>query len=116
MAETEEDSIEELKSKLREYKRDEINFSNHAENQIMLREGNKEEIIKHITNPENLVYSYKEKGRYGEDVHCLHFNVSSKRTIRLPVIFDKGSKKGLYIITYIMRYRKWQNMIKRGRG
>ncbi len=60
-----------------------------------------------------MVYSYQEKGKYGKIVHNLHFKISSTKTMRLPVIFDKNNKKSLYILTYVMRYRKWQSMIKR---
>jgi len=31
--------------------------------------------------------------------------------MKLPVILDKKGKKELYIITYIMRYRKWKKII-----
>lgn len=31
--------------------------------------------------------------------------------MKLPVIFDKNGKKGLYILTYIMTYRHWKKII-----
>ena len=94
----------------------EISFSKHARNQIILRESNEEEIASHLLYPDKLVYSYQEKGKMGSIIHCLHFRISNTWTIRLPVIFDKGGKKNLYILTYIMRHRAWQNMVKRGKG
>jgi len=104
----------ELKKKLREYSRRDIEFNEpHFTLQLMLREGNKEEVIKNLLNPVKLVYAYQERGKYGDIIHCLHFRISNKRTMRLPVIFDRNNRKGLYIITCIMRYRPWQNMIKR---
>ncbi|HLC98412.1 MAG TPA: hypothetical protein VJC00_00195 [Candidatus Nanoarchaeia archaeon] len=111
-----EDDVEELKNKLRSYNLKEISFSKHARNQIILRESNEEEIASHLLYPDKLVYSYQEKGKMGSIIHCLHFRISNTRTIRLPVIFDKGGKKNLYILTYIMRHRAWQNMVKRGKG
>lgn len=109
-----EDNIEELKKKLKNYKKDEIKFNEpHFTQQLISREGNREDIINHILNPEKLVYSYQEEGKYGDIKHNLHFAISENRTMRLPIIFDKDSKKSLYIITYIMRYRKWQNMLKK---
>jgi len=108
-----EDNIEELKNKLREYDRSCILFNEpHFTQQITLRQGSKEDIIKNLLNPDKLVYSYQEKGKYGDIIHCLHFKISNNRTIRLPVIFDRNNRKSLYIITYIMRYRPWQNMIR----
>lgn len=108
-----EDDIEQLKKELRNYGKDDVEFSAHAENQISLRGGKKEEIIELILNPEKLVYSYIEKGSQGDAVHCLNFRISNTRTIRLPVIFNRGSKKNLYIITYIMRHRSLEHMIRK---
>ena len=113
MEESKEDNIGELKKKLRSYKREQIQFNEpHFTQQLNLRDGNKEEVISHILNPDKLVYSYQEIGKYGDIIHCLHFDMSNTRTMRIPVIFKKDWKV-LYIITYIMRYRSWHNMIKR---
>lgn len=104
--------LEKLKKKLKSYNEKEIRFNDpHFTQQLILREGSKKEVIKNILNPDKLVYFYKEKGKYEDIIFCLHFKISNTRTMRLPIIFDKG-KKGLYIITYIMRYRSWQNMVK----
>ncbi|MFH1972340.1 MAG: hypothetical protein ABIJ18_02575 [archaeon] len=90
--------MEEIKEKLRKIKN--IVFTKHAEQQLILREGNKEQIQNLIKNPENLIYSETQKNR-----ECLYFNISNKRTIILPVVFKN---KTLYILTYIMRYRPWR--------
>jgi hypothetical protein len=112
--ETKEDHIEDIKRKLKNYKREEIEFNEpHFTQQLILREGNKEEVINNLLNPDKLIYSYQEKGKYGDTKHILHFKISNNRTMRLPIIFDKNGKKSLYILTYVMRYRKWQNMIRR---
>lgn len=114
MWEIKEDNIEDLKRKLKSYIKKEIIFNEpHFTQQLILREGSKEEVIKNLLNPDNLVYSYQEAGKYGDIIHCLHFRISNTRTMRLPVIFDTNQKKGLYIITYIMRHRAWQHMIKK---
>lgn len=108
-----EDNVEELKTKLKTYSEADIKFNEpHFTQQLVLRDGSKKEIFDNVLNPANLVYSYQEKGKYGDTVHCLHFKISNTRTLRLPVIFDRNSKKGLYIITYILRYRNWRNMIR----
>ena len=110
MEEIKEDDLEELKKKLRFYRKENIKFNEpHFTNQLILREGDRKEVLRHILNPDNLVYSYQEKNKYGTIRHCLHFKISNSRTMRLPVFFEKGN---LYILTYIMRYRPWQNMIK----
>lgn len=116
MDETTEDDIQEIKIKLRKYNRNQIRFNEpHFTQQLMLRDGNREDIIKNLLIPEKLSYSYSSKGKYGDTVHCLHFAISNTRTIRLPVIFERNNEKCLYIITYIIRHRRWQNMIRRKR-
>ncbi len=115
MTEFAEDDVKKLKTKLKSFSEKEIQFNEpHFTQQMMLREGKRKEVIKNLLNPENLVYSYQEIGKHGDIIHCLHFKISNTRTMRLPVIFDR-KKKGIYIITYIMRYRAWQNMIKKRR-
>lgn len=109
-----EDDIEELKSKLKDYRRDDIEFNEpHFTIRLQLREGEREEVIKNLLNPDNLVYSYQEKGKYGDMKHSLYFKISNTKTMKIPIIFDRNNKKSLYIITYIMRYRPWQTMIKK---
>ncbi len=117
MTQIKEDDIKELKKKLRAFKKDQITFNEpHFTQQLMLRGGDREEVVKNILNPDKLVYSYREKDKYGSIRHILHFRISNTRIMRLPVIFNKNKEKNLYILTYIMRYRPWQNMIKKGRG
>ena len=112
-----EDDVEELKKKLRSYTRADITFNEpHFTQQLRLREGNREDVISHLLNQDHLTYSYQEPGKYGDIKHNLHFNISNTSTMRIPVIFDKNNKKGLYILTYIMRYRPWHHMIKGKRG
>ena len=111
-----DESLDALKDRLRSYKKEEIIFNEpHFTNRLLLREGNREEVIKNLLKSEKLVYYYIEQGKYGDDVYCLHFNISNTRTMKLPIIFDKNNERNLYVITYIMRYRPWQSMIRRGR-
>ncbi|MFH1065954.1 MAG: hypothetical protein V1734_05610 [Nanoarchaeota archaeon] len=106
-----EDDIEEIKKKLKSYKAEDIEFNEpHFTQQLILREGSRKEVIKHLLNPESLAYSYPEKGKYGDIKHCLLFKISNSRTMKIPVLFDRNSKKGLYIITYIMTYRHWKKV------
>jgi hypothetical protein len=117
MQEAEEDDVEQIKEKLRMYNKGEIIFNEpHFTIRLMMREGSKEEVISNLLSPDRLVYSYKEEGSFGEVIHCLHFKISNTRTMRLPVIFDAKGRKNLYILTYIMRYRPWQSMLRKGKG
>lgn len=98
MEETKEDNIEDLKKKLKNYKEKDIEYNEpHFTQQLALREGKREDVVKYLLNPEKLVYSYQEKGKYGDTIHCLHFEVSNTRTMRLPIIFKSNGK--VYIMT-----------------
>jgi hypothetical protein len=107
-----EDDIDDIKERLKRYVRKDIIFNEpHFSEQIVRRYGDREEVIRNLLDPRNLAYSYSEIGSLGDTIHCLHFRISSTKTLRLPVIFDRRGGKNLYILTYIMRCRPWQNMI-----
>lgn len=111
-----EENLDYVKNKLRSYTKEEIIFNEpHFTQRLILREGYKEEVINELLNPKKLVYYFTEKGKKNNTIYVLHFKISNTRTLRLPVVFDKSNKKCLYVITYIMRYRPWQNMVKRER-
>jgi len=101
-------NLEELKAKLRTYTKKDLIFKQpHFYDQLIIREGSKEEVIINILNPENLVYAHQKEGN---NVICLYFKISNTRTMMLPVVFNE---KSLYIKTYIMRYRAWESMVNR---
>jgi len=107
------ENIDEVKDRLRSYSRKDVQFNEpHFTQQMLLRDGNKETAFNNILRPDNLVYVYSKEGKYGDRIYDLYFEVSNTRTLKLPIIFDRKNKKNLYILTYVMRYRKWQNMIK----
>lgn len=109
-------SLEKLRDKLRSYRREDIGFNEpHFTQQMILREGSKEEVITNLLKPDNLVYFYSEPGKYGDVKYSLYFRISSTRTMKIPVILDLNRKKRIYVLTYIMRYRPWQSMIRHSR-
>ena len=88
-----QDDTEKIKQKLRTYNEEDIVFNEpHFTQQLILREGSRKEVIRHLLNPDCLVYSYPEKGRYGDIKHCLMFKISNSRTMKLPVLFDSNGK------------------------
>jgi hypothetical protein len=98
--------LEQIKQKLARLKEKDLRFNEpYFTNQMILREGCKGDVIENLLNPINLVYCYKQDHK----VYCFYFKISNTRTMKLPVIFNK---KGLYILTYIMRYRSWKGMIR----
>lgn len=95
-----------IKKKLRTYSRKEIEFNEpHFSQQLALRDGNREEVIGNLLNPERLILAYIELGKYNDIKYSLYFTISNSKTMKLPIIFKNGNKKSLYVITYIMRYR-----------
>jgi hypothetical protein len=103
------DDLDNMKKLLMSYNYTQIIFNEpHFTNQLLLRDGSREEVIQLLLNPSKLVYSYQEIGTYGDVKHCLIFELSNKLSLRIPVIFNVRGKKNLYILTYIVRYRKWK--------
>ena len=55
--------LEELKKKLRTYKKKDIIVVHHAEMQAYVREVDLEEVKENIANPDKLVFAQKQKAR-----------------------------------------------------
>jgi len=105
----ESDDLDYIKKKLSSYSRSQIIFNEpHFTNQLLLRDGSREQVIDLLLNPSKLVHYYTEIGTYGEIKYCLIFNLSNNLSLRIPIIFDINGGKNLYILTYIARYRKWK--------
>jgi hypothetical protein len=102
-------NLEDIKAKLRSYKREEIRFKEHLKYRVQLREGSKEEVISHILNPEKLVYFECKEGQYRDMIYSCYFAISNTRTLMVPLIFNE---KTLYILTYILKYRCWEGIVK----
>ncbi|MDD9953578.1 MAG: hypothetical protein OXR66_04530 [Candidatus Woesearchaeota archaeon] len=104
-------SVEAVKKKLHKYTREQIRFNEpHFSVRLQLREGKRQDILEHLRNPTKLVYVLEQQGTYGDSVYALLFKESNTQTLKIPVIF---MKKTLYVLTFIRRYRPWQNMIRR---
>lgn len=80
---------------------------------MLLRQGTREEVEYHLLHPDKLVHVSEELGKYGDRKYELYFRISNMRTLKIPVLFDPQGRKCLYILTYIMRYRAWQGMVKK---
>ena len=60
--------LEELKKRLRTYKKSDIEITYHAELQAFTREVNLEEVKENVVNPIKLVYAKKQEAKYrGEE-------------------------------------------------
>ena len=101
-----------IRKMLSRYSKKNIIFNEpHVTIRCIQRNITKEQVKDIVMNPDNLVLAYKAKSvRSDEDKYELFFKLSSNKTLKLPVVF-KSNK--LYIITVIVRWRKWQAMIRK---
>jgi len=74
------DNLDSIKKILTSYNRSQILFNEpHFTNQLLLRDGSREEVIQLLLNPSKLTYSYQEIGKYGAIKHCLIFELSKEK-------------------------------------
>ncbi len=98
------DPLELIQQKIRTYSTKGIEFYEpHFSSQMILRGGNKRQVMDNLTNPDRLVYVEQSLGKYGDVVYDLFFLLEPNKVLILPVILNPT--KGLYVLTYIMRAR-----------
>jgi hypothetical protein len=99
-------NLEELKVKLKTYKKEDIKVTPHAEMQAYVRQIDINEVKENITNPEKLVYfKEQEDGKY--DCYFAFSDILYHRyilTINAKII----------IVTIIKVNRRWQHLIEKG--
>jgi len=88
----------------------EIKYSKHAEIRCEQRNIDKKLIEGHISSPENLVKVVQQPALKGEIKLKLYFDVSNERTLIIVTLLKEES---LYIITSVIRIRKWQEGIEK---
>jgi hypothetical protein len=102
--------LEELKSKLSNYKKEEIIITNHAEEQAEFRRINLEEVKENIVNPQKLVYfEEQEAQKPSEKKYDCYFAYSDNFYHRYVIVINRK----LIIVTIIRVNRKWQAAIER---
>ena len=106
------ESLVEVKRLLSRYSEENIMFNEpHFTERLLLREGNREEVIHLLLNPDNLVYVESRTETRGIS-YTLYFDISNTRTVIIPLVFRT---KSLYIITYIQEYKPWIRLLKKKR-
>lgn len=101
-------NIDELKEKLKAYKKESIIITKHAELQAFVREVDLEDVKNNITNPEKLVY-FRQQGsqKPGEEKYDCYF-AYSKHLYHRYIITINGK---VIIVTIIKINRDWQKAI-----
>ena len=98
--------IEDLKRRLRKYKKEDIIITNHAEIQAYVREIGLEEVKANILNPEKLVYVREEDKN--EKYDC-YFAYSKHLYHRYILVLNSK----VIIVTIIKINRDWQKAIEK---
>ena len=88
----------------------EIKYSKHAEIRCKQRNIDKNLIKEHILNPDKLVKIVHQPALKGEIKLKLYFELSNARTLIIVSLIERES---LYIITSVIRIRKWQEGIEK---
>jgi hypothetical protein len=102
--------IEKLKEKLKQYKKEDIIITNHAEIQAYVREVDLEEVKENIVNPEKLVYAKEQKTEKPEEKkYDCYFAYSKQLCHRYILTINRK----VIIVTIIKINREWQKIIER---
>lgn len=100
--------LEELKNKLRKYKREDIIIKYHAELQAFVRVVSLDEVKENILNPVRLVYAEKQKSKFpSEEKYNCYFAYSKHYYHRYVIIINRK----IIIATVIDINRSWQKAI-----
>ena len=103
--------MEELKKKLKSYKKEQIVFTPHVKLKLMGREINEEIVCVHLLNPTRLIDFEEQKSkRLCERKYKLIFELSGTRYLVIVATVNKY----INVITVFIRYRKWRHEKKTG--
>ena len=103
-------NLEELKKKLKSYKRKDIIVTDHADLQALTRQIEVEEVKENIVNPNKLVYFEEQESKNkNEGKYDCYFEYS--KTYAHRYILTVNGK--LIIVTIIRINRDWQKIVER---
>ncbi len=101
-------NLDELKNKLKSYKKEDIIITRHAELQAFSRDVELKEVILNITNPEKLVFTKKQESqKQNEEKYDCYF-AFSKHLYHRYILTINGK---IIIVTIIKINRDWQKTI-----
>ncbi|MBI2630361.1 hypothetical protein HYW76_04635 [Candidatus Pacearchaeota archaeon] len=102
-------NLENFKEKLKEYKKEDIIFTFHAEIQALIRQIDLEEVRNNLTNPKKLVFVEKEEIQNKKEKYSCYFAYSNFNCHKY--VLTLNSK--IIIVTIININRNWQKIIER---
>jgi hypothetical protein len=102
-------NLDELKAKLKTYRKEDIIIISHAKIQAYVREVDLEEVKNNIINPEKLVYAKEQKAeKQNEKKYDCYFAYSTHLYHRYAIVLDGK----LIIVTIIKINRDWQRAVE----
>lgn len=100
--------LEDLKKRLRNYRKEEIIVAKHAELQAFVRQVDLSEVKNNIANPEKLVYAKKQESKKSdEEKYDCYFAYSKHLYHRYILTVNRK----IIIVTIIKINRDWQKAI-----
>lgn len=101
-------NLEELKEKLRKYKKEDIIITEHAKIQAITRNIDLNEAKENITNPKRLVYAEKQEAlKADEEKYNCYFAYSKLYAHRYIITINRK----VIIVTIVKINRNWQREI-----
>ena len=102
-------NLEDLKEKIKLYKKEDIIITEHAELQAFIREIDLDEVKNNILNPEKLVYAQRQKAlKPNEEKYDCYFSYSRHLYHRYAIVINRK----VIIVTIIKINRDWQKAIE----
>ena len=101
-------NLESFKQRLKDYKREDIIFTKHAEIQALMRQIDLEEVRKNITNPEKLVYVEEEPKNSKSEKYGCYFSYEKYHCHKYILTLNRK----VIIVTIININRNWQKIIE----
>jgi hypothetical protein len=97
-----------LKERLRNYKKQDIIITRHAELQAFVRKVDLEEVKENIVNPQRLVYAKKQQAqKINEEKYACYFAYSKHLYHRYVLTINRK----IIIVTIIKINRDWQKAV-----
>jgi hypothetical protein len=100
--------LEELKNKLKKYRKEDITITHHAEWQALIRQIDLEEVKSNIINPEKLVFARLLEENAEKEKYDCYFSYSKHLYHRYLLTINRK----VIIVTIIKVNRDWQKAIE----
>ena len=99
-----------LKKRLKQYKKEDIIITNHAQEQAIFRSIGLDEVKNNITHPKRLIFAEKQKAeKEKEEKYDCYFAYSKTQCQRYVLVINKNC----IVCTVIKINRRWQHIVEK---